>query len=137
MSQTRIRLLLADDHEELLHQLTQLLESEFDIVGAVRDGAALLETAAALRPDVVVADLKMPKLNGIEAGRKLLELKLCKAVVLLTVYGEPQLVKTALESGIQGFVLKGKAGEELIPAIYTALKGGTFVSSQIGLEPHL
>jgi DNA-binding NarL/FixJ family response regulator len=135
MSQARIRLLLAEDHEELLHQVTMLLASEFDIVGAVRDGAALLETAAALRPDVVVADLKMPKLNGIEAGRKLLELKLCKAVVLLTIYGDPELAKTALEGGIQGFVLKGNAVAELIPAVYTALKGGTFVSSQIGLRP--
>jgi DNA-binding NarL/FixJ family response regulator len=135
MSQTKVRLLLADDHEELLHQLTQLLASEFDLVGAVRDGAALLEAAAALRPDVVVADLKMPKLNGIEAGRKLLELKLCKAVVLLTVDDDPQLAKTALEGGLQGFVIKGKAGEELIPAVYTVLKGGTFVSSQTDLKP--
>ena len=123
------RLLLADDHEDLLHEIVQLLEAEFDIVGVARDGASLLDRAANLGPDVVVTDFKMPKLSGIEAGRLLLERKLCKAVVLLTMYADPQLVKDAMRIGIRGFVLKVKAGDDLIPAIRGALRGETFVSS--------
>ena len=123
------RLLLADDHEDLLHEIVQLLEADFEVVGTARDGTALLEGAAHLGPDVVVTDFKMPKLSGLEAGRRLLQQDLCKAVVLLTMYADPQLVKDALRTGIRGFVLKVKAGEDLIPAIHCALRGETFVSS--------
>ena len=126
---TKPRLLLADDHEDLLREVTELLERDFEVVAVVRDGAALLAHAALLNPDVVVTDFKMPKLSGIDASRKLLEQGLCKAVVLLTMYADPQLVNNALGAGIRGFVLKVKAGEDLIPAIQSALRGETFVSS--------
>jgi DNA-binding NarL/FixJ family response regulator len=128
---TRFRLLLADDHEELLAEVTELLSREFEIVGAASDGATLLAMAATLQPDVVVTDVKMPKLGGIDAGRRLLARGMCKAVVVLTVFDDPQLAQTALQAGIQGYVLKVNAGEDLIPAIYKALDGGTFVSSAI------
>lgn len=129
MPRTKPRLLLADDHEDLLREVTELLERDFDVVGVARDGAALIDHAALLNPDVVVTDFKMPRLSGIDAGRTLLEQRLCKAVVLLTMYADPQLVNSALGVGIRGFVLKVKAGEDLIPAIHSALRGETFVSS--------
>jgi len=127
----RSRLLLADDHDKLLAEVTELLSREFEIVGVARDGAALLAMAAMLRPDVAVTDVRMPKLSGIDAGRILMAQGMCKAVVVLTAYDDPQLAQTALQAGIQGYVLKINAAEDLIPAIYKALDGVTFVSSEI------
>ena len=123
------RLLLADDHEDLLGEVTSLLQEEFEVVGAVRDGATLVKIAVDLNPDVVVTDFKMPGLSGIEAGYVLLEQRLCKAVVLLTMYANRELVDGAQKAGIQGFVLKVTAGKDLIPAIHRALRGEVFVSS--------
>ena len=126
------RLLLADDHEELLREVTELLGQEFTVLATVQDGMTLLFRAAELQPDVVVTDLKMPRLGGIEAGRKLLDQKLCRAVVLLTMYAEPQLVSSALDAGILGYVTKDRAGVDLIPAIKAALAGEPFVSCVVG-----
>jgi len=123
------RLLLADDHEEFLDEVSRLLESDFELVGSARDGVELVERAAELIPDAVVTDFKMPKLSGIVAGRKLVEKRVCLAVVLLTMYRDPQLVRDAMDAGIRGYVLKDRAGEDLIPAIHCALDGQSFVSS--------
>jgi DNA-binding NarL/FixJ family response regulator len=130
----RTRLLLADDHEDLLREVTALLDPEFEVVGVARDGTALMDIAAHLNPDVVITDFKMPGLSGIDAGGRLLERGLCKAVVLLTMYADRQLVDGALQAGIRGFVLKVRAGEDLIPAIHSALRGETYVSS-FGVHP--
>ena len=92
----------------------------------------LLFRAAELQPDVVVTDLKMPRLSGIDAGRKLLDQKLCRAVVLLTMYADPQLISSALDAGILGYVTKDRAGLDLIPAIKAALAGETFISCAVG-----
>jgi DNA-binding NarL/FixJ family response regulator len=124
------RLLLADDHEDLLREVTVLLDKDFDLIGVARDGLELLEIAARLCPDVVITDFKMPKLSGIEAGRRLLELRHCKAVVLLTMYGDPQLVRGARAAGILGYVLKEKASDDLIPAVFSVLEGKAFLSTQ-------
>lgn len=126
---TRPRLLLADDHEDLLLEVTALLDGEFDVIGVARDGMALVDIAAHLNPDVVITDFKMPGLSGIDASHRLLERGLCKAVVLLTMYADQHLVDGALQAGIRGFVLKVKAGEDLIPAIHSALRGETYVSN--------
>lgn len=129
MPALRPRLLLADDHEEFLEEVSRLLAGEFDLVGVARDGAELLERARKLNPDAVVTDFRMPKLSGILAGRKLVESHVCVVVVLLTIYRDPQLAHDALDAGIRGYVLKDKAGEDLIPAIRRALNGETFVSA--------
>jgi DNA-binding NarL/FixJ family response regulator len=129
MPGARPSLLLADDHDDMMREVIVLLQDDFEVIGVARDGLELLEKAARLFPDVVITDFKMPKLSGIEAGRQLLERRLCKAVVLLTMYGDPQLVRGARESGILGYVLKEKAAEDLIPAIIGALAGKAFVSS--------
>jgi DNA-binding NarL/FixJ family response regulator len=129
MPRIKPRLLLADDHEDLLREVTVLLSDDFELIGIARDGLELLESAANLVPDVVITDFKMPKMSGIEAGRRLLEQRFCKAVVLLTMYGDPQLVRGAREAGILGYVLKEKAAEDLIPAVFSVLEGRTFVSS--------
>ncbi len=131
VSNGRSRVLLADDHDKLLADISDFLSSDFEIVGAADDGASLVELAARLRPDVVVTDLQMPKLSGIDAGRKIVTAGLCKAVVVLTIFEDTKLAKVALKAGILGYVLKIKASEDLIPAIRHALKGETFVSSAI------
>jgi DNA-binding NarL/FixJ family response regulator len=128
MPALRPRLLLADDHEEFLEEVRRLLAGEFELVGAAHDGAELIERAAKLNPDAIVTDFKMPKLTGIAAGRELVETGVCAAIVLLTMYRDPQLVRDALDAGIRGYVIKDRAGEDLIPAIRRALDGETFVS---------
>jgi DNA-binding NarL/FixJ family response regulator len=131
MPAVKPRLLLADDHEDLLREVAALLHDDFELIGVARDGLELLESAASLSPDVVITDFKMPKLSGIEAGRRLLEQGHCKAVVLLTMYGDPQLVRGARDAGILGYVLKEKAADDLIPAVFSALQGREFISSLV------
>jgi DNA-binding NarL/FixJ family response regulator len=125
------RLLLADDHADILLETRALLATEFEVVGTAGDGIALISAALQLKPDVVVTDAMMPRLNGIEASREILRRQLCTAIVLLTVYGDPELVKTALDAGIRGYVLKVNAGDELISAVHEVLRGGTFVSPNV------
>ena len=127
----RPRVIVADDQEEWLADITALLAGEFDIVGVARDGATIVDMATRLRPDAVVTDLKMPRLNGLEAGCRLIAEKVCTAVVVLTVCNDPQLAKVALDMGIQGYVLKANAVEELAFAVRRVLKGETFVSPQV------
>jgi DNA-binding NarL/FixJ family response regulator len=92
---------------------------------------ALLAAGLELTPDAVVTDIKMPRIGGIEASRELLIREAVRAVVLLTVHSDPELIKSALDAGIRGYVLKVNAGEELIPAIYEVLRGGVFISSAV------
>src|ERR1043166_3166425 len=111
---TSLRLLIADDHEDLLREITTLVEAEFEVIGIAHNGTALLEAAAELNPDVVVTDFRMPGLSGIEAGRKLLEQGACKAVVLLTMYADQRLLDRPLETGLSGEFSTVKEGEELL-----------------------
>jgi DNA-binding NarL/FixJ family response regulator len=129
--QSTRRLLLADDHPELLREIQQLVATHFDVVGTATDGLTLVKMAEALKPDVVVTDIRMPGLSGIDAARTILQRKACKTVVLLTMYDNPRLIRSALESGILGYVLKATAGEELLPAIEEGLQGGVFVSQRL------
>jgi DNA-binding NarL/FixJ family response regulator len=125
---TRLRILLADDHRDLLEEMCQLLTPEFAVVRSVTEGLALVEAAREVRPDVVVTDMNMPGLNGIDAGRQILQGGMCDAVVILTVYNEPQMVRSALEAGIRGYILKVDAGEELTAAIQRVVTGHTYLS---------
>lgn len=133
----KARLLLADDKAAILQEITHLLEEEFEVVGVARDGIELLKRAQALRPDVVVTDFQMHRMNGIEAGRELIRGGFCSAVVLLTMYEEPYLIEQALRAGFRAFVLKANAGEDLIAAVREALAGRTFVPETVGaIPPH-
>jgi DNA-binding NarL/FixJ family response regulator len=127
------RLLLADDNEDVLAETRDLLGTDFEVVGTASDGAALISAALELKPDVVVTDARMPIMNGIEASREILRRELCGVIVLLTVYGDPELVRTAFSAGIRAYVLKIHAGEELIGAVHEALRGRTFVSRDIAI----
>jgi DNA-binding NarL/FixJ family response regulator len=123
-----MRVLLADDNEEMLSDVEELLASDFDIVGKATDGVSAVEAAIRLMPDLIVTDLAMPGLSGIEASRKMLTTRPDMPIVLLTLHNDARLVEQALSVGIRGYVHKLTAAEELIPALYCALRGQTFVS---------
>jgi DNA-binding NarL/FixJ family response regulator len=130
----RPRVLLADDHLLVAEALRSLLTPEFDLVGVVEDGRALVEAAGALRPDVIVADVSMPHLNGIEALVQLRQGGDQVPVVFLTMHKDVRFARRALEAGASGFVLKHSAATELITAIHAALKGRTYLTPQIAGE---
>lgn len=124
----RPRVLLADDHRMVLEGLKSLLTDEFDLVGAVEDGHALLAAAAKLHPDVIVADITMPRLNGLDALVRLKKDSPDVKVVFLTMHQDPAYARRALDAGAAGFVVKHSASDELVMAIHAALKGKTFIT---------
>jgi DNA-binding NarL/FixJ family response regulator len=125
---TRPRVLLADDHLMLLDALKGLLEPAYSVVGLVVEGRALLKAADRLRPDVVVLDIAMPHLNGLDAGRKLKKKMPAVKLIFLTMNEDPYMVGEAFRAGASAFLLKQAAGLELTDAIEKVLKGGTYVT---------
>jgi len=135
MSQAhRPRVLLADDHLMVAEALKSLLTPEFDLVGVVEDGRALLEAAGTLRPDVIVADVTMPHLNGIDALIHLRQAGDQTPVVFLTMHRDVNFARRALDAGASGFVLKHSAPAELVTAIRAALEGKTYLTPQLAGE---
>ena len=128
------RVLLADDHQGVAEAMGEYVARAFQLVGTVRDGDALLEAAHALKPDVIVADISMPGMDGLTATRQIHERLPDTRVILLTSYGDPVLARHALDVGASGFVLKVYASTELVQAIRTVLGGGTYVSSAIDIS---
>lgn len=131
---TRPRVLLADDHRIVAEGLKSVLAGEFDLAGVVEDGRAMIESAKTLRPDVIIADITMPLLNGIEALEALRKDKVDIPLVFLTMHRDVAYARRALEAGAAGYVLKHAAPEELAQAIRAALDGGTFVSPALAGE---
>jgi DNA-binding NarL/FixJ family response regulator len=127
----RPRLLLADDHAIVADGLRYLLEQEFDLIGVVGDGAALLEAASKLKPDVIVTDISMPSLSGIEAARRLKEAGSSSKIIFLTMHMDVEVAAEALRTGASGYVLKHSATHTLSHAIWEALKGRQFISPRI------
>jgi DNA-binding NarL/FixJ family response regulator len=128
------RLLLADDHAIVLDGLTRLLEPEFEVVGKVGDGRAMLEMAEKLKPDVIIADVSMQLLSGIEAVRQL-KLKDSRVkVIFLSMHSDVELASEALRAGASGYVLKHSAAECLRRAIHEALNGQVYVSPRISVD---
>jgi DNA-binding NarL/FixJ family response regulator len=130
----RPRVLLADDHLLVAEALKSLLTPEFDLVGVVEDGRALLEATARLRPDVIVADVTMPHLNGIDALVQLRQGGDRTPVVFLTMHRDVTFARRALDVGASGFVLKHSASVELVAAIRAALQGKTYLTPQLAAE---
>jgi DNA-binding NarL/FixJ family response regulator len=124
----KARVLLADDTPQVLKVATRILTPAFEIVHKVHDGEALFESAMKLQPDVIVCDISMPVLNGIEAANKL-KVSGCRSrFVFLTVHSDPDFVRVCLDSGALGYVLKSRMATELVTAIQEALAGRTFLS---------
>jgi DNA-binding NarL/FixJ family response regulator len=130
----RASVLLADDHTIVAEGLQSLLEDEFELVGTVTDGRALVEAALKLRPDVILADISMPLLNGLDAVRQIRKQQPGARVIFLTMHAEAQLVAEGFKAGASGYLLKQSAGEELIRAIREVLKGRTYVTPLIASD---
>ena len=128
---SRPRVLLADDHRMMAEGLKALLPDEFELVGIVEDGRAMIEAAERLRPDVIVADVAMPNLNGFEALTRLRKSHPKIKVVFLTMHQNAAYARRALNAGASGFVVKHSAPEELVVAIHAALKGETFITPSL------
>jgi DNA-binding NarL/FixJ family response regulator len=128
---SRPRILMADDHAMLLDAFKALLEPEFDVVGTVTDGRMLLEEFARLRPDVVLLDIAMPLLNGLDAGRQLRAQRRSVKLIYLTMNPDPDLAGEALRLGASGYVLKSSAAHELKQAIHEALRGRSYITPLI------
>ena len=124
----RPRVLLADDHQSVLEYVSKLLEPQFDVVGTVNDGRSLLAAAEKFQPDVMIVDISMPVLNGLEAVRRLIKEDSRRKVVFLTIHEYRALVDKALALGALGYVLKTRADTDLTEAVQQALEGRCYVS---------
>ena len=128
---TRTRVLIADDHAILLEAFKRLLEPDYDVVGTVADGQALVQAAESLKPDVILADISMPHLNGLNAAERLLAQLPDVKLVFLTVNEDPQIAAEAMRRGASGYVLKKSAAAELFEALRQVLRGRTYVTPAI------
>jgi|SRR5215469_1111263 len=127
----RTRILLADDHTLFCNLLRELLEPEYEVVGIVDDGRELLRAAEALRPDVVLADIGMPSLNGLDAGRRLKEANPKIKLIFLTMNNNVEYAREALQAGASAFVLKNSQSTHVLQAIRGALRGVSYVAPEI------
>ena len=116
----RIRVLLADDHEAMLDRVVRLLATECNVVGTATDGQQVLDAAMELKPDVLVLDISMPVMTGIETARRLKEAGSETRIVFLTVHDDPDFVREALEAGALGYVIKQRIASDLVAAIKKA-----------------
>lgn len=129
-----LRVLLADDQAEMLQTITFVLGGGFDIVGTAENGRRAVELATKLSPDVLVLDICMPVVNGIEAAGLLKELGSRAKVIFLTVHADPEFVEAALSAGALGYVLKPFLASDLVPAIWAVTRGHVFISSPAQFE---
>lgn len=127
-------ILLADDHTLVLEAFKKLLEPEFEVVATVSDGRALLSVAPELKPDVIVLDLSMPELNGMEAGLQLRRLLPRTKIVVLTMNEDPDIPREALRHWASGYLLKKSAGSELTKAIREVLRGKSYVTPKVAQQ---
>jgi DNA-binding NarL/FixJ family response regulator len=125
------RLLLADDHTILVEGLKALLAPEFDVVATAGDGRAVLEAAKEYQPDIVLLDISMPGLNGIDAARRLKQSNPDSKLIILTMHGDLSFVRAAFEAGASGYVLKQSAATELVTALREVDTGRRYISSLI------
>jgi DNA-binding NarL/FixJ family response regulator len=127
----RVRILLADDHTLFSSLLRDLLAPEYDVVGAVSDGRELLKASFSLRPDVVIADIGMPSLNGLDAGRRLKQANPHIKLIYLTMNNNVEYAREALQAGASAFVLKNSQSSHLLQAIRDSLRGVSYVAPEI------
>ena len=129
----RPRVFLADDHPDFLKQETALLQPHFELVGTATDGASVLSEVLRLKPDVVVVDITMPIMTGIDAVHELIRSGSTAKFVFLTIHSSEEYVEACLEEGARGFITKSRMKAHLIPAIYAVLDGLPYVASSASM----
>jgi DNA-binding NarL/FixJ family response regulator len=127
----RNTVLIADDHTIVMEGLASLLKADFDVVGAVGDGQSLIDQATRLRPDVIVTDISMPGLSGLDALARLKAEHVVSKVIVLTMHNDGELAARALRAGASGFLLKDSAGQELVNAIHQVLLGHVYITPAV------
>jgi DNA-binding NarL/FixJ family response regulator len=127
----RLRVLVADDHQAMLDNVVRLLSRDFDVVATVRDGAAAVKEAPIVNPDILVLDIAMPVLSGIEAAGRIKANGSTAKVVFVTMHHDREFVDGAAALGSVGFVVKNRLVSDLIPAIHSVLAGEPFVSPSL------
>lgn len=132
----RLRVLLADDYRPILDFVRHLLEQKFDVVGLVGDGASLVDAAKRLQPDIIVLDITMPMLTGLEAADEISKRANPPKLIFLTLLDEPSVVQKAFSVGASGYVLKSALVTDLEKAIESAVEGQAFVSARIKESNH-
>src|SRR5208283_1977568 len=130
----RSRILIADDHNLVAELCKRLLESEFDVVGVVSDGRAMVRAASELKPDVIVVDVAMPILNGLDAGRQVKEMLPAVKLLYLTMNSDVEVAAEAFRRGASGYLLKTCAAVEMVLAVREVLRGKTYMSSALSRD---
>jgi DNA-binding NarL/FixJ family response regulator len=131
MALTKIKIALADDQEEMLYILKDILDPEFEVVAAVRNGPYLIKAVKDLQPDVIVVDINMPEMSGLEVTSEIVDENIKARIILLTAHQDRSIVEKGFLAGAKGFVLKLCANEDLVDAIYEIMHGNCYVSPTI------
>ncbi|MGC1420922.1 MAG: response regulator transcription factor [Terracidiphilus sp.] len=130
----RARVLIADDHGPLREATARMLASSFDVVGTAQDGQDLISKAEVLNPDVIISDITMPILGGIEAARLLRKSRSAARIVFLTIHDENEFIRACLDEGALGYVIKAHMKDDLVLAINAAMKGKRFISPSLSMS---
>jgi DNA-binding NarL/FixJ family response regulator len=130
----RSRILIADDHNLVAELCVKMLEAEFEVVGVVSDGRALIRTAADLRPDVIIVDVGMPILNGLDAAQKVKQMLPAIKVIFLTMNPDPELAAEAFRRGASGYLLKTSAAAEMVVSVREVLRGKSYLSPRMSRD---
>jgi DNA-binding NarL/FixJ family response regulator len=130
----RSRILIADDHNLVAELCMKMLEAEFEVVGVVSDGRALIRTAADLRPDVIIVDVGMPILNGLDAAQKVKQMLPAIKVIFLTMNPDPELAAEAFRRGASGYLLKTSAAAEMVVSVREVLRGKSYLSPRMSRD---
>lgn len=130
------RIIIADDHPGVLEDIRDLLEPEFDVVRTVGDGDLLVSAVDELKPDVIITDVSMPRMSGIEAARRIVQKDPQSRIILLTVHDDAAIVAQGLAAGALGYVIKEKAGRDLADAVRSVLPGNPYISAHMKYEKH-
>lgn len=127
----KIRIVVADDNDDLLNLVMEVLEPEFEIVAAVQDGRDLLQAVKNFKPDVVIADISMPEMSGIEATMKIVEEGFESKIILLSMHKDPSILEEGISAGAKGYVYKLAIDHELVPAVYEVIQERFYISPLI------
>jgi DNA-binding NarL/FixJ family response regulator len=124
----KISIVVADDNEEMLSLCEEILQLEFEVVATVRDGRDLLQAVENFKPDVIIADISMPEISGIEATKRIITKNMGAKIILLTMHSNQRLVEEGISAGAMGYVFKMAAFRELVPAVHEVIQGRYYIS---------